>query len=182
MSRINVVLGWHWCLRSVGWSVIQWKYVLCLKESVFQIKYKKDRPSSSQLQVWKPASVMVWVCISALGKGHLHFCDDSVLKKKKKDILEQHLLPLGYNLFQWHPWINQSDKAKPSSEHITEIWLKKKEAHTLHWPACSLDPSTVETVENFETKKCGNDDPMLLRPLRLQRSSLFDVLNTRKPF
>ena len=62
-----------------------WKRVFWSDESVFQvffgrngrcvlqIKDVKDHPDCYQQQVLKPASVLVWACVSALVKGNLHF-------------------------------------------------------------------------------------------------------------
>ncbi len=42
---------------------------------MLRTKEEKDHPDCYQQQVQKPGSVMVWGCVSALGKGNLHFCD-----------------------------------------------------------------------------------------------------------
>ena len=66
-------------------GITQWKHVLWLDKSVCQVffgrngcrvlrtKEEKDHPDSYQQQVQKPGSVMVGGCVSALGKGNLHF-------------------------------------------------------------------------------------------------------------
>ena len=36
---------------------------------------------------------MVWGCVSALGKGNLHFCDGTINAEKYIEILEQLMLP-----------------------------------------------------------------------------------------
>ncbi len=43
---------------------------------------RKDHPDCYQQQVQKPGSVMVWGCVSALGKGNLHFCDGTINAEK----------------------------------------------------------------------------------------------------
>ncbi len=45
---------------------------------MLRTKEEKDHPDSYQQQVQKPGSVMVWGCVSALGKGNLHFCDGTI--------------------------------------------------------------------------------------------------------
>ncbi len=45
---------------------------------VLRTKEEKDHPDCYQQQVQKPGSVMVWGCVSALGKGNLHFCDGTI--------------------------------------------------------------------------------------------------------
>ncbi len=86
-------------LRSL-WTITQWKRVLWSDESVFQVffgrngrrvlrtKEEKDHPDCYQQQVQKPGSVMVWGCVSALGKGNLHFCDGTINAEKYIEILE----------------------------------------------------------------------------------------------
>ncbi len=51
-------------------------------------KEEKDHPDCYQQQVQKPGSVMVWGCVSALGKGNLHFCDGTINAEKYIEILE----------------------------------------------------------------------------------------------
>lgn len=43
-----------------------------------QLKEEKDHPDCYQQQVQKPGSVIVWGCVSALGKGYLLFCDGTI--------------------------------------------------------------------------------------------------------
>ncbi len=83
-----------WARRHLGWTITQWKRVLWSDESVFQVffgrngrrvlrtKEEKDHPDCYQQQVQKPGSVMVWGCVSALGKGNLHFCDGTINAEK----------------------------------------------------------------------------------------------------
>ncbi len=44
-------------------------------------KKKRIIQTCYQQQVQKPGSVMVWGCVSALGKGNLHFCDGTIMLK-----------------------------------------------------------------------------------------------------
>ncbi len=54
--------------------------------------YKRHHPDCYQQQVQKPGSVMVWGCVSALGKGNLHFCDGTINAEKYIEILEHNML------------------------------------------------------------------------------------------
>ena len=102
----------------------QWKRVLWSEESVFQdffgrngrrelrTKEEKDHSDCYQ-QVQKPGSVMVWGCVSALGKGNLHFGDGTINAEKYIQILEQHMLPSRRHPFQGSPCVFQQDNAKP---------------------------------------------------------------------
>ncbi len=91
-----------WARRHLGWTITQWKRVLWSDESVFQVffgrngrrvlrtKEEKDHPDCYQQQVQKPGSVMVWGCVSALGKGNLHFCDGNINAEKYRDFGAQY--------------------------------------------------------------------------------------------
>src|SRR4029434_8851544 len=74
---------------------------------------KKRTIQTVNSKVQKPGSVMVWGCVSALGKGNVHFCDATINAEKYIEILEQHMLPLRIHPFQGSPCIFQQDNAKP---------------------------------------------------------------------
>ena len=48
---------------------------------------------SSYQTVQKPASLMVWGCISVSGEGRLHIWKGIINAEEYKEVLEQHLLP-----------------------------------------------------------------------------------------
>src|SRR4029434_5150669 len=79
-----------WTRRHLGWTITQWKSVLWSDKSFLKEMDAscpdKRRKGPSRL------SVMVWGCVSALGKGNLHFCDGTINAEKYIDILEQHML------------------------------------------------------------------------------------------
>ncbi|KAK3544070.1 hypothetical protein QTP86_000872 [Hemibagrus guttatus] len=72
-----------WAKAHLKWTVAKWKTVLWSDESKFEVlfgklgrhvirtKEDKDNPSY-QRSVQKPASLMVWGCMSACGMGSLH--------------------------------------------------------------------------------------------------------------
>ena len=61
-----------WAMRLLGWTITWQKRALQSEGSVIQTKVKKNHPDCSV------SSVMLWGCFSALDKGYLHFCDDSI--------------------------------------------------------------------------------------------------------
>ncbi|KAK3536514.1 hypothetical protein QTP86_013837 [Hemibagrus guttatus] len=73
-----------WAKAHLKWTVAKWKTVLWSDESKFEVlfgklgrhvirtKEDKDNPSCYQRSVQKPASLMVWGCMSACGMGSLH--------------------------------------------------------------------------------------------------------------
>ncbi len=166
-----------WARRHLGWTITQWKRVLWSDESVFQVcfgrngrrvlrtKEEKDHPDCYQQQVQKPGSVMVWGCVSALGKGNLHFCDGTINAEKYIEILEHNMLPSRRHLFQGRPCIFQQDNAKPHSAHITKSWLRRKRVRVLDWACLQSRPvSNRECVAHFEAQNATTKTPYCCPP------------------
>ncbi len=73
-----------WAKAHLKWTLAKWKTVLRSDKSKFEVlfgklgrhvirtKEDKDNPSCYQRSVQKPASLMVWGCMSACGMGSLH--------------------------------------------------------------------------------------------------------------
>ena len=156
VNRVHKRRWLLWARRHLGWTITQWKRVLWSVESVFQVffgrnghrvlrtKEEKDHPDCYQQQFQKPGSVMVWDCVSALGKGNLNFCDGTINAEKYIEILEQHMLPSRRHSFH---------NAKPHSAHISKAWLRKKGVRMLDWPACSPYLSPIENRKQIATRK-----------------------------
>ena len=70
--------------------------ILCAKD-------EKEHPDSHQQKVQKPASVMVWGCISAHGMGDLHICEGTIDAEAYVGILERHMLLSTQRLFSGTP-------------------------------------------------------------------------------
>ncbi len=64
-----------------------------LDAHVLQAKDEGDLPACHQHSVQKPASLMVWGCISAYGMGSLHVLEGTMNAERYIKVLEQHMLP-----------------------------------------------------------------------------------------
>lgn len=94
-----------WAKAHLKWTVSKWKSVLWSDESKFDIlvgnhgrrvlraKEEGDLPACYQRSVQKPASLMVWGCISAYGMGSLHVLEGTMNAERYIKVLEQHMLP-----------------------------------------------------------------------------------------
>ena len=100
---------------------------------VLRVKEGKDHSDCYQRKVQKPASVMVWGCVSASGIGNLHICEGTINAERYIQVLEQHMLPSKQCLFQRCPCLFMQDNAEPHST----AWLRCKRVRVLDLPACS---------------------------------------------
>ncbi len=90
-----------WAKAHLKWTVAKWKTVLWSDESKFEVlfgklgrhvirtKEDKDNPSCYQRSVQKPASLMVWGCMSACGMGSLHIWKGTINAERYIQVLEQ---------------------------------------------------------------------------------------------
>ncbi len=102
-------------------------------------KEEGDFPAYYQRSVKKPASLMVWRCISAYGMGSLHDLEGTMNAERYKKVLEQHMLPSRRRVFQ-------QNNAKPHTAAITTAWLCSRRVWVLNWPAWSADISPIENI------------------------------------
>ncbi|KAK3574027.1 hypothetical protein QTP86_000457 [Hemibagrus guttatus] len=84
LNMIQKCRRFLWAKARLKWTVAKWKTVLWSDQSKFEVlfgkpgrhvirtKEDKDNPSCYQRSVQKPASLMVWGCMSACGMGSLH--------------------------------------------------------------------------------------------------------------
>ncbi len=120
-----------WAKAHLKWTVAKWKTVLWSDESKFEVlfgklgchvirtKEDKDNPSCYQRSVQKPASLMVWGCMSVCDMGSLHILKGTINAERYIQVLEQHMLPSRRRLFQGTPCIFQHDNARPHTASIT---------------------------------------------------------------
>ncbi|KAK3557083.1 hypothetical protein QTP70_024751, partial [Hemibagrus guttatus] len=85
-----------WAKAHLKWTVAKWKTVLWSDESKFEVlfgklgrhvirtKEDKDNPSCYQRSVQKPASLMVWGCMSACGMGSLHIWKGTINAERSR--------------------------------------------------------------------------------------------------
>ncbi len=158
-----------WAKAHLKWTVAKWKTVLWSDESKFEVifgklgrhvirtKEDKDNPSCYQRSVQKPASLMVWGCMSACGMGSLHIWKGTINAERYIQVLEQHMLQSRRRLFQGRPCIFQHDNDRPHTASITTSWLRRRRIQVLKWPACSPDFSPIKHLahhkEEDATKK-----------------------------
>ncbi len=105
LNMIQKCRRFLWAKAHLNWTVAKWKTVLWSDESKFEVlfgklgrhvirtKEDKDNPSCYQRSVQKPASLMVWGCMSACGMGSLHIWKGTINAERYIQVLEQHMLP-----------------------------------------------------------------------------------------
>ncbi len=125
-----------WAKAHLKWIVSKRKSVLWSDESKFDILVeihgrrvllaKEEGDLSACYSVQKPASLMVWGCISAYGMGSLHVLEGTKNAERYIKVLEQYMLPSRQHLFQGRPCVFQQDNAKPHTAAITTACLRSR--------------------------------------------------------
>ncbi len=167
-SMVRRVQIWHSC----------WNH----GRRVLRAKEERDLPACYQRSVQKPASLMVWGCISAYGMGSLHVLEGTMNAERYIKVLEQHMLPSRWRLFQGRSCVFQQDNAKPHTAAITTAWLRSRRVRVLNWPACSPDLSPVENIWRIIKWKIKQDDHELFsnwKPLSGKNGTKFEHQNSR---
>ncbi len=139
-----------WAKAHLKWTVSKWKKIDILVGKhgcrVLRAKEEGDLPTCHQRSVQKPASLMVWGCISAYNMGSLHVLEGTMNAERYIKVLEQHMLPSRRRVFQ-------EDNAKPHPASITTAWLRSRRVRVLNWPACSPDLSPIENIWHIIKRK-----------------------------
>ncbi len=132
------------------------------RHCVLRAKEEGDLPVCYQRSVQKPASLMVWGCISAYVVGSLHVLEGTMNAERYIKVLEQQMLPSRLRLFQGRPCVFQQDNAKPHTAAIITAWLRSRIVSVLNWTACSPDLHLKRTFgATFEntSKMTTNSSP-----------------------
>ena len=181
-----------WAKAHLKWTISKWNSVLWSDESKFDIlvgnhgrrvlraKEEGDLPSCYQRSVQKPASLMVWGCISAYGMGSLHVLEGTMNAERYIKVLEQHMLPSRRRLFQGRPCVFQQDNAKPHTAAITTAWLRRRRVRVLNWPTCSPDLSPIENIWRIIKLKIRQRRPRTLQQLETYIRQEWDQIPTPK--
>ncbi len=181
-----------WVKAHLKWTVSKWKSVIWSDESKFDIlvgnhrrcvlcaKEEGDLPACYQHSVQKPASLMVWGCISAYGMGSLHVLEGTMNAERYIKVLEQHMLPSRRRLFQGRHCVFQHDNAKPHTAAITTAWLRSRRVRVLNWPACSPDLSPIENIWRIIKRKICQRRPQTLQQLETYIRQEWDQIPTPK--
>ncbi len=182
----------QWAKVHLKWTVSKWKSVLWSGESKFDIlvgnhgrsilraKEEGDLPACYQRSVQKPASLMVWGCISAYGMGSLHVLEGTMNAESYIKVLEQRMLPSRRRLFQGRHCVFQQDNAKPRTAAITPAWFRSRRVRVLNWPACSPDLSPIENIWCIIKWKIRQRRPWTLQQLETYIRQEWDQIQTPK--
>ncbi len=181
-----------WAKAHLRWTVSKWKSLLWSDESKFdslvgnhechvlRAKEEGDLAACYQRSVQKPASLMVWGCINAYGMGSLHVLEGTMNAEMYIKVLEQHILPSRWRLFQGRPCLFQQDNAKPHTVAITTAWLRSRRVRVLNWPACSPDLSPIENIWRITKQKIRQRRPRTLQQMETYIRQEWDQIPTQK--
>ncbi len=172
-----------WAKAHLKWTVSKWKSLLWSDESkfdilagnhgrrVFRAKEERDLPAYYQRSVQKPASLMVWGCISAYGMGSLHVLEGTMNAERYIKVLEQHMLPSRRRVF-----------SRTMQNHITAAittaWLRSRRVRVEL--ACSPDLSPIEKIWCINKWEIHQRWPQTLQQLGTYIRQEWDQIPTPK--
>ncbi len=166
-----------WAKAHLKWTVAKWKTVLWSDESKFEVlfgklrchvirtKEDKDNPSCYQRSVQKPASLMVWGCMSACGMGSLHIWKGTINAERYIQVLEQHMLPSRRRLFQEDLAFSNMTMPDHILHQLQHHGCVEEGIRVLKWPACSPDLSPIENIWRIIKRKMRQRRPKTVEQL-----------------
>ncbi len=112
--------------------------------------------------------------------GSLHVLEGTMNAERYIKVLEQHMLPSRWRLFQGRPCVFQQDNAKPHTAAITTAWLRSRRVRVLNWPACSPDLSLIENIWCIIKWKIRQRRPQTLQQMETYIRQEWDQIPTPK--
>ncbi len=167
-----------WAKAHLKWTVAKWKTVLWSDESKFEVlfgklgrhvirtKEDKDNPSCYQRSVQKPASLMVWGCMSACGSGQLTHLERHHQCWKVYPSSRTTYAPIQTSSLSRED-LAFSNMTMPDHipASITTSWLRRRRIRVLKWPACSPDLSPIENIWRIIKRKMRQRRPKTVEQL-----------------
>ncbi len=161
-----------WAKAHLKWTVSKWKGVLWSDDSKFDILFGnhgrlKRRETFHQISVQFKSQYLWWYGVhKCIRYGQLAcFGRHCECWKVYMKVLEQHMLPSRWQLFQGRPCLFQQDNVKQHTAAITTAWLGSRRVRVLNWPACSPDLSPIENVWPIIKQKICQRRPQILKKL-----------------
>ncbi len=111
--------------------------------------------------------------------GSLHVLEGAMNAERYIKVLEQHMLPSRWHLFQGRPCVFQQDNAKPHTAAIITAWLHSRRVRVLNWPAFSPDLSPIENIWCIIKLKICQRQPQTLQQLETYQARMRLHSNTK---
>ncbi len=118
-------------------------------------------------------------CIIAYCMGRLRVLEGTMNAERYIKVLEQHILPSRWRLFQRRPCVFQQDSARPHSAAITTAWLRSRRVRVLNWPACGPDLTPIENIWPIIKRKTRQRRPQSLQQLKTYQARMGPNSNTK---
>ncbi|KAK3528642.1 hypothetical protein QTP70_006342 [Hemibagrus guttatus] len=169
-----------WAKAHLKWTVAKWKTVLWSDQSKFEVlfgklgrhvirtKEDKDNPNCYQRSVQKPASLMVWGCMSACGMGSLHIWKGTINAKREfafragdKDALRKARAKLSRAIREAKHTHSQRIHGHFQSRGDTRRMWQGIQSITNYRPAppaCDSDASLPDALNNFYARFEAQND------------------------